>query len=222
MPNQKENQRVRILKAPTAFIPQRLEVADKPEYSLFPINVLFVSYRNMDGRFQAGSALYEPDLHTCRKEEHLSSMRYHKIFGGECYLEIDYDGKNRRYRGEKFVNGKSVGCTYGVDNWQLFFTHFTMLGLVDGERCRFEYWRTCWLAHRRKERGNRFQRTPLWGIVPNQTNLRLQTRLDYRSAATPAKTAPCPATLRTLGLRNEAQRGRLRGVAEELALVQGG
>ena len=46
--------------------------------------------------------------------------------------------KNRRYRGEKFVNGKSVGCAYGVDNWQLFFMHFTMLGLVDGEKCRFD------------------------------------------------------------------------------------
>ena len=138
MPNQKQNQRVKIPRTATAFIPKRLAVANRPEYSHFPCNVLFVSYRNREGRLQAGTALYEPVFHTYRKERHLSLMRYRNIYGGECYLGIDYDAKNGRYRGEKFVNGKSVGSAYGVDNWQLFFTHFTMLGLVDGEKCSFE------------------------------------------------------------------------------------
>ncbi len=138
MLDQEENQRVRIPKTRTAFIPHRLEVANKPDYSHFPRNVLFMGYRNVDGRLHAGTALYEPDFHTYRKEGHLSSLRYHNIYGGECYLGIDYDEKNRRYRGEKFVNGKSVGCAYGDDNWQLFFTHFTMLGLIEGEKCKFE------------------------------------------------------------------------------------
>ena len=138
MLEQKENQRFRISKTRTAFIPHRLEVSDRPEYSCFPRNVLFVSYRNADGRLQAGTALYEPDFHTYRKEGDLSSMRYRNIYGDECQLVIDYDEQHRRYRGEKSVNGKSVGCAYGVYNWQLFFTHFTMLGLADGEKCRFE------------------------------------------------------------------------------------
>ena len=138
MPNQKENQRVKIPRTATAFIPKRLAVADRPEYSHFPCNVLFVSYRNADGRLQAGTALYEPDLQTYRKEGHLSSMNYHNIYGSECRLRIVYDEKNRRYRGEKFLNGKSVGCAYGVDNWQLFFMQFTMLGLIDGEKCQFD------------------------------------------------------------------------------------
>lgn len=123
---------------PTAFIPKRLSVANKPEYSHFPVNVLFLSYRNKDGRLQAGSALYEPDFHTYREKGHLTSMNYHNVYGGECYLEIDYDEKGIRYRGEKFVNGKSAGSAYGGDNWELFFTHFTMLGLADGEICKFE------------------------------------------------------------------------------------
>jgi hypothetical protein len=121
------------------FIPKRLKVADKPEYSHFPFNVLFVSYRNQDGRLQAGSALYEPDFQTYRKEGHLSSMRYDNTYGAECHLVIDYDEKTSRYRGEKFVNRKAVGSAYGGDNWQLFFTHFTMLGLADGEKCKFEF-----------------------------------------------------------------------------------
>lgn len=64
-------------------------------------------------------------------------MRYHNIYGSECYLGIDYDEKNRRYRGEKFVDGKSVGSADGGDNWELFFTHFTMLGLAAGEKYKF-------------------------------------------------------------------------------------
>jgi hypothetical protein len=127
-----------ITKTPNPFVPYRLEVPNKPEYSHFPLNVLFVSFRNMDGRLQSGTALYEPNFDTYRKEGHLSSMRYHNIYSSECYLVVDYDEKDGRYRGEKFVNGKSAGSAYGGDNWQLFFTHFTMLGLVDGEGCKFE------------------------------------------------------------------------------------
>jgi hypothetical protein len=120
------------------FIPKRLKVADKPEYSHFPTNVLFASLRSMNGRLQAGTALYEPDFSTLQKESSLSSMRYRNIHGGECYLRIDYDEKEKRYRGEKFINGQSAGAAFGRDNWQLFFTHFTMLGLADGEKCKFE------------------------------------------------------------------------------------
>ena len=139
MPEQKQNQRVKIRKTPTAFIPDRLAVSSKHEYSHFPLNVLFMSYRNTDGRLQSGTALYEPDFQTYRKEGHLSSMRYHNVYGGECYLGIHYDEKDRKYRGEKFVNGKLVGSADGGDNWELFFTHFTLLGLAAGEKCKFEY-----------------------------------------------------------------------------------
>jgi hypothetical protein len=46
------------------------------EYSHFPLNVLFVSYRNAGGRLQSGAALYEPDFRMYRKQGHVSSMRY--------------------------------------------------------------------------------------------------------------------------------------------------
>jgi hypothetical protein len=134
MPNQHRRQRIKTPKTQIAFIPKRLAVANKPEYAHFPLNILFVSYRNKDGRLQSGTAFYEPDLQTYRKEGQLSSMRYHNIYGSECYLGIGYDEKNRWYRGEKFVDGKSVGSADGGDNWELFFTHFTMLGLAAGEK----------------------------------------------------------------------------------------
>lgn len=126
-----------IAKTSSAFVPHRLEIPNKPEYSHFPVNVLFASYRNGNGngRLQAGSAVYEPDFKSYRKEGDRSSMLYHNIYANDCYLRIYFDEKNRRYRGEKFINGKSVSLTEGGDNWELFFMHFTMLGLVEGEEC---------------------------------------------------------------------------------------
>ncbi len=120
------------------FIPHRLAIAWQPEWNNFPFNVLFMSQTIKDGKNVTGTALYEPDFHTYRKEGDLSLMRYHNIYGGECYLMIGYDEKKKQYLGQKYVNGELVGSTDGGDNWQLFFTHLTMLGLAPGEKCKFE------------------------------------------------------------------------------------
>jgi len=65
-------------------------------------------------------------------------MRYRNAYGGDCYLIICYDEKHKRYQGEKFVSGKLVGTAEGRDDWDEFFLHLTMLGLADGEQCKFE------------------------------------------------------------------------------------
>jgi hypothetical protein len=119
------------------FIPYRLEIAWQPEWHNFPFNVLFVSQTVRDGKLVTGTALYEPDFYTYRKEGDLSLMRYHNIYGGDCYLTMGYDEKKKRYFGQKYVNGELVGDTDG-DDWRLFFTHLTMLGLTAGEKCKFE------------------------------------------------------------------------------------
>jgi hypothetical protein len=134
-----QNEPIKLNKTHYMFIPKRLEIAERPEMSRFPANVLFLSFRNTDGRLQAGSALYEPDFDTYHSEQGLCSMRYHNVYGGDCYLAVTYHERNGQYRGEKFVNGKRVSVTVSTDNWRSFFTHFTMLGLVDGEHCKFEY-----------------------------------------------------------------------------------
>lgn len=66
-------------------------------------------------------------------------MKYRNAYGGDCWLKITHDtGEGVKYRGEKFVNGESVGMADGGNNWDMFFVHFAMLGLANGERCEFE------------------------------------------------------------------------------------
>ena len=120
------------------FVPHRLEMKEFPEFNNFPFNVLFMQYGTRDGKRVSGSATYEPEFWTYKKEGDLSSMRYHNIYGGDSYLTIVYDEKEKKYVGEKFVGGKSVGSAYGVEDWNMFFMHLTALGLSQGEQCEFK------------------------------------------------------------------------------------
>lgn len=120
-----------------SFIPHRLEIKEFPKLYHFPFNVLFANYTMKDGKQVFGSALYEPDFHTYKKDGHLSCMRYHNVYGGDCHLIITHNEENDGYHGEKFVDGKSVGLADGGNNWDLFFAHFTILGLADGERYQY-------------------------------------------------------------------------------------
>jgi hypothetical protein len=87
--------------------------------SAFPLNILFMSRTIKNGVQISGSALYEPEFDTYRKDGDVSSMRYHNIYGTTSHLVIAYDEKNKRYRGERF------------------FAQLTMPGLANGERCKF-------------------------------------------------------------------------------------
>ncbi|MCX6745328.1 MAG: hypothetical protein NTX82_07465 [Candidatus Parcubacteria bacterium] len=120
------------------FIPQRLEIKELPQFYHFPFNVLFASTCIKDGKQVSGSAVYEPDFYTYKKDGHLSCMRYHNIYGGDCHLMIAYDEENKKYLGEKFVNGEKVGSADGGPDWHLFFVHLTLLGLASGEKCKFQ------------------------------------------------------------------------------------
>ena len=52
---------------------------------------------------------------------------------------ITYDESKQSYQGEKWVNGRSVGMTFGKERSR-FFGEFTgILGLADGERCEFMF-----------------------------------------------------------------------------------
>jgi len=120
------------------FVPHRLEIAGFPEFNNHPFNVMFMSHTIKDGQQISGTALYEPEFHTFRKEGVSGFMKYRNIYGGDCHLIIGYNEENKQHHGEKFVNGKSVGFAYGIDNWNIFFVHLTMLGLAVGEGCMFE------------------------------------------------------------------------------------
>jgi hypothetical protein len=119
------------------FIPHRLEIEDKPELNVFPFNVLFAQYKVENGKTISGSAVYEPDLGSYKQEGEMSSMEYHNIYGPANWLVVVYDKSRKSYHGNKIVNGKSVGEAGGSE-WNMFFIHFTALGLANGERCMFD------------------------------------------------------------------------------------
>lgn len=119
------------------FVPHRLQISGRPELNVFPFNVLFMQYGTKDGINVRGSALYEPDLGSLKRSNEVYSMEYHNIYGGINWLIIEYDALTQQYRGIKFINKISVGEAVGV-NWNMFFVHFTALGLSNGEGCKFE------------------------------------------------------------------------------------
>ena len=120
-----------------AFVPHRLE-SSNPELSCFPANLLFAKTKVENGGLVVGYALYQPEFSTYIKEGPVRRMKYRNVYGGDCYVTIEFDQANRRYAATKFVDGKVVFLTDGGDDWELFFTHVTMKGLVNGERCEFE------------------------------------------------------------------------------------
>jgi hypothetical protein len=123
----------------TAFIPCRLEIKGRPELEHFPFNVLFMRWKvNEEGKKVSGTALYEPEFHTYKKEGKISSMRYRNIYGNNSCLVIIYDEEEKQYHGEKFIKGESVGFADGKDDWNKFFIHLGILGIKEGEDCLLE------------------------------------------------------------------------------------
>lgn len=119
------------------FMPHPLEIKERPELDVFPLNVLFAQRVTQNGKNAMGSALYEPDIESFKQEEEKCSMEYHNIYGGKSRLVIEYDMLRKSYYGEKVVNGESAGMAEGP-KWDMFFFHFTILGLAIGEMCEFE------------------------------------------------------------------------------------
>jgi len=119
-----------------AFIPRRLGVEGLPEYSNMPFNVMFSSFTVKDGVTVMGSALYEPNFSTFKKEDDIYSMEYRNKYGGDCWLRVSYNNQKNSWHGDKFVNGEFARGAFGLE-WKAFFIHFTMLGLANGERCEF-------------------------------------------------------------------------------------
>jgi len=118
-----------------AFIPHNLNIEEKPELSDFPFNVLFVSYKRVNGIDISGTALYEPELFSYRKEEDKKILDYRNIYDPENMLTISkYEDK---WEGIKTINDKRVLFAWGL-NWQQFFVQLTLLGLSNGEKCKFE------------------------------------------------------------------------------------
>ncbi len=119
------------------FIPRHLEIADRPELNVFPLNILFAQAGERDGKPAYGTALYEPDLMSYRQDGEFCTMTYHNAYGGKSWVEVRYNSAMRNYHATKFVNDERIGEAIG-QVWEMFFAHLTMLGLKNGERCEFQ------------------------------------------------------------------------------------
>ncbi len=120
-----------------SFIPQRLKVESHPELINLPLNVMFASFATENGQNAMGSVIYQPDSHSYKDNEDKQEMCYRNEYDFRHWLRIIYNRKDKSYSGLKYYNNECVGSADGAD-WDGFFQHFTMLGLVKGERCKLE------------------------------------------------------------------------------------
>ncbi len=118
-----------------ALVPYSLE-QEAELLRFFPRNVVFAEYGYRGGKKVIASAMYKPDFFSLKQDGELSALMYRNVYGGYIHLFINYDSLKKSWVGHKYVNGKPDGTAFGVD-WNVFFTHFTMLGLTKGERCEF-------------------------------------------------------------------------------------
>lgn len=128
------------------FIPNQLVVEHKPEYSRFPLNILFAKWKLENGNVVQGLALYEPDLSSFREwraddgtvlgAKMFYNNRYSHDSDNKWYISIFWDGRDSSYVGSKYRDGELV-ARVTERGWTEFFAHFTALGLEQGEQCRF-------------------------------------------------------------------------------------
>lgn len=119
-----------------AFIPRPLQIAGRPELSLFPFNIMFMSHKLEHGNLISGTVIYEPDLATFMRKDRMMVMRYDNVYGGSWVI-IEYDTGNNYYMGTKYIKGVESGMATGMD-WKMFFVHLTAIGVVNFERCKME------------------------------------------------------------------------------------
>ena len=118
------------------FIPGHLELSDRPELSVFPFNILFVSHLTDGKQTIAGVAEYLPDLDSYQSKGESQFFAYQNKYNPADLIVIIYGGDSARYEGIKIIEGDEVIHTTG-SGWNEFFAKLTATGLSAGEGCRF-------------------------------------------------------------------------------------
>jgi hypothetical protein len=127
------------------FVPRRLETANA-DLSHFPLNLLFVAYRQRGARVISSTALYHPVLSTLSKTADALEMQYTNQFCDHCRVKLRYDLITGGYTGQKFIGDRLAWETMGSE-WNSFFGRFTAMGLANGERCQFKFVRSTALSN---------------------------------------------------------------------------
>jgi hypothetical protein len=116
------------------FVPKRLEIPDRPELNNFPLNIVFMTVTLLDDNTERHeTSIYEPDLSTFTHEGAEQKMKYYNNLdlGRHFWAEIIYDTNKQSYVGTKYHNDKYAGMAFGK-TWDIFFFHFTLLGVTNG------------------------------------------------------------------------------------------
>lgn len=114
------------------FVPHRLEIPDRPELNNFPFNIAFGTVTLDDNNTERQeTSLYEPDLSTFTQEGAEQKMKYYNNLNLERHFwaEIVYNISDQSYVGTKYRGDKSAGMAFGK-SWDMFFVHFTLLGVT--------------------------------------------------------------------------------------------
>jgi hypothetical protein len=125
------------------FIPDEITEADFgkewwPQLEGFPKNIMYASIRRGEGeRLVAGSTLYEPYLESFCETESARELAYRNKYGGNHWVQVLLKKSGAieifKYNGEELI---AVASGKELDS---VMRNATMVGLHDGERCRFEH-----------------------------------------------------------------------------------
>lgn len=127
------------------FIPKPLGLIDKPELSVFPLNVLIGRYTIRKGKQVLGSVLYEPDLSSLVLDNESNLILiYRSRYDSRYFLKLSIDKTYKKRTCEKYKETELLGTSHGIidwekqdESWNNFFRHVAFLGLDNGERCNF-------------------------------------------------------------------------------------
>lgn len=128
------------------FIPKRLDIKDRPELTIFPLNILIGRYTMRNGGKVFGSVCYEPDLSTFfhDKENDIVYMGYYNPYNRDYNIALIFYIIPLEYEALKCVRGEQVSLACGKikndkdeDGWRNFFIHVSFLGFEQGETCYF-------------------------------------------------------------------------------------
>jgi len=125
------------------FIPKRLNMPEHPEFSFFPINILFISYGRLDGIPKSGTAHYEPMIERFANLGDKMRMPYRNICDRDpnivWRIVITYHRNKKFYTGVKCRNDKIMSLADGTaQDWNKFFGIWTAGGLSNLESCQFD------------------------------------------------------------------------------------
>lgn len=127
------------------FIPKPLKLVDRPELSVFPLNVLIGRHTIREEKQVLGSVLYEPDLSSLISDnEGNLILIYRSCYDSRYYLKLSLDKTCKSRKCEKYKDVEFLGSAHGAidwdkqaESWDNFFRQVAILGLDNGEGCNF-------------------------------------------------------------------------------------